>query len=291
MRITPWIVLLAGCTPVVISTDDPTDKAGDADTDTDSDTDSDTDTDTDTDSDADTDVGYCPAQPDPVGPWDDHPIAVAGAGITREPYTFDAGVGAVRDAAVGQTTAVTVSLPVTGAIVTARDYVPAVPTDNTVSFWFEDANGPMFAFRVDIGMDPNNLQPGDEVSFVVEQVQDYFGTLEVAGDAVAGIPGISGFTIDSSGNDVHVVDAMAGGPLSWADDGMYTVEVWGQLVAGPTDCGANCWDLDYNGSIVTFRSGSSYDYLGDCIHFIGPLTQFGGIEQLDAGDFDWYDYF
>lgn len=267
-----------------------TDK-GDADADTDADGDADADTDTDTDSDTDTDTDIVCGDPADTGLFLDHPIAVAGAAITTDPYAFDAGVGAVHTATVGQTTPVDVNLAVTGAIVTARAYVPAT-NDGTASFWFEDGGAAMYAYRVHLGgFDPVNLQPGDEVSFTALRVVDFNGTAEVAGDPMNSIAGISGFTVDSSGNDVHVVDGMDANGLSFAEDGLHVANVWGALVSGPTDCGANCFDMEYGSNTITFRTNSTFDVVGDCIHYIGPVTQFGGVEQLDANDFDWYEYY
>jgi hypothetical protein len=150
-----------------------------------------------------------------------------------------------------------------------------------VAFWFEDGDAAMLAYNVDLGIDPHDLQVGDEVAFTATAVENYFDTPEMTA--------LSDFQIVSSGNDVHIVDVMgSGGALDYRTQGEHTVEVWGQLVSGPTDCSANCWDLEYAGHTVTFRSNSSYDHLGDCIHYIGPLGYFGGSEQIDAKNFDWY---
>jgi hypothetical protein len=260
------------------------------DTDTDTDTDSDTDADTDSDTDTDTDIN-CPASPDSTGVFDGHPIAAAGATITNTPYTFDGGVAAVLAATTGQTSPVDVDLVVSKAIVTARAYVPAV-NDGTASFWFEDGGAAMYAYRVNLGgFDPATLAPGDEISFTAKRVVDFNGTPEVVGDAKGGFPGIEDFVLVSSGNEVYVTDGMDSDGLNFADDGLHVTNVWGALVSGPTDCGASCFDFEYGGNTITFRTQSSYDVVGDCIHYIGPVTQFGGTAQLDANDFDWYDYF
>ena len=113
---------------------------------------------------------------------------------------------------------------------------------------------------------------------------------EVVGDAKGGFPGIEDFVLVSSGNEVYVTDGMDSDGLNFADDGLHVTNVWGALVSGPTDCGASCFDFEYGGNTITFRTQSSYDVVGDCIHYIGPVTQFGGTAQLDANDFDWYDY-
>lgn len=290
-------LMLAGCPPRGPSALDDTklDGGEDADADADADSDSDTDVDSDSDSDTDTftDTYYnvdCSAGPAVPGPWTQHPILEAGASATYDAYAFDAGVAALRDATVGNTTPTAVSIDISGAIVTARGYVPAV-NDGTATFWFEDGGAAMQAYRVDLGgFDPLLLQPGDEVSFTATRVVDYFGTPEVAGDATLGEPGITNFQVISSGNPVHIVDVMGtGAVLEFSQQGSYIVEVWGELAAGPTKCGttAKCYDLDYAGNIAIFRTASNYDGLGDCKHFIGPLTQFNGDPQLNVDDFDW----
>jgi hypothetical protein len=288
MRTEPlWVILAAAalsaaCGPRGVQTT----KTDEADADADADADGDADADADGDSDADTDTepgpSSCAEGPADLGPWDFHPITTAGAGVTYDPYAFVAGVGDAAAAAVGQQD-LAVNIPITGAIVTARDYVPKDPKFNTVSFWFEDADAAMFAFNVEVPFDPNELLPGDELSFTVTEVNDYFGTLEVTA--------VSDFTVVASGRDVRIIRAMDGQPLDFATQGLRNVEVYGELVSGPVDCASNCFELEYAGNIVTFRTGSDFVYLGDCIHWIGPLGTFDSAEQLDAGDFDWYRYY
>ena len=274
--------LYSACGPRGVQTTDPTGTEGDADTDTDSDSDTDADADTDTDTDTDTIAGCGSTGPTP-GPWADHPITLAGATVTRSPYTHDAGVGALIAATQGAMDPTPVDIEITGAIVTARGYLPATAT--TANFWFEDASGPMYAFDVDLGgaVAPADLMPGDEISFRATEVQQYFDTLEVTA--------IADFEVTSRGNPVHVVDAMTGAPITVAEHMMEVVEVWGELVSGPTDCGASCFDLQYGSNTVTFRTGSSYTVQGDCVHWMGPVSSFSGAVQLDADDFDWYTYY
>jgi hypothetical protein len=284
MRHVTLLLALVACTPAPITDDkDDTDGGTSDTTDTTTDTGSGF-TDTVTDTDTVTTLQDCPSEPDVIGPWDTHPITVAGTGWTRDPPANDAGISAVLAAVAGQTYAITIDLPITGAIVTSRGYVPAAPTENTVTMWLEDSSGAITTFQMDIGIDPNLVNPGDSVSFTATEAVEYFGTAEITA--------ATDFQILSSANDVHIVDGMSGPALTFASDGMRTVEVWGQLVAGPTDCGGrNCWDFEYNGNTVVFRSGSTFDYLGDCIHYIGPLGQFDSAPQLNAEDYDWYDYF
>jgi hypothetical protein len=170
---------------------------------------------------------------------------------------------------------------INGAIVTARGYLPAYAT--TASMWIEDASGPIFLYNVDLGMDPTQIQPGDEVQFQAVTGTEYFGTPEITA--------IGNFSVVSTGNPVHVVDGMTGAPVTVADHLLYNVEIYGELTAGPEDCGANCFDLTYGSNTVTLRTQSDFLVLGDCIHWIGPVGTFDSEVQLDADDFDWYRYY
>jgi len=269
---------------------DETDTDTDTDSDTDTDTDTDTDSDTDTDTDTDTDPMSCSDGPPSTGPWavdgsaPAHPISAAGAVASATAYTNDAGVGALRTATTGSTDAV-VSLAISGAIVTAVDYVPAPPNDGTATFWFADSGGAMQAFRLNLGgVEPSTLKPGDAVSFTATLVTDYFNTLEVKE--------ATGFTIDSSGNGVYVIDGMASA-LSPSTQLMQNVEVYGELTDDPTECGTgkDCFTLAYGFNTTVFRTGAGFQQKGDCIHWIGPLGEFSSAPQLNAGNFDWYRWY
>ncbi|MCA9490988.1 MAG: hypothetical protein KC621_13760 [Myxococcales bacterium] len=286
MRSTPFhlmLLMLAACGPRgPQSTTDVDTNVGDADADTDADSDADTDADTDADSDADTDVGACGDGPSPTGPWSGHPIA-DNASMTNTPYTNDAGVLAVRTAALAASAATPVTLSITNATVTARGYVPANPTSNTVNFWFADKDGGMYVYRGDVGFDPNDLHPGDVVSFDVTEVTNYSGLPEATV--------ISNFVVNQTGQPVHVIDGMDGHEVSWANEGLSLVELWGELVTDPEACGGSsvCFEYMYGSYSLDFRTASTFDLKGDCIHWIGPIGQFGGATQLNADDFDWYE--
>ena len=46
------------------------------------------------------------------------------------------------------------------------------------------------------------------------------------------------------------------------------------------------------GNEVIFRIGGDFPpFVGDCVQFIGPVSQFDGDSQLDVSDFDWYRYY
>jgi hypothetical protein len=228
------------------------------------------------------DVSACLAGPDQAGPWDDHPITLAGATTTSDAPAVDAGLAAVVAAADGQLDPFTLSPPlvVTGAVVTATDYVPAI-NDGTGSFWLEDAQSALTTFRVTTvpGIDPAALVAGDVVSFEATEVQDFFGVIEITA--------VQNFAVTGTA-PVHVVDGNAG--LDVDTMLMRTVEVWGGLSSDPSPCGGDsvCFDFDYNGGTALFRTESTFDEPGDCIHYIGPLSLFKGGPQVDARNFDWY---
>lgn len=228
----------------------------------------------------------CANGPTDLGPWPDgsapaHPIAAAGASVTTDLGDLDANVQGVIDAAAGNFDDTYTDVTVTGAIVYSVGYVPA-KNDGSVTFWFGDANGVAQGYRLNLlGFDPLDLKPGDEINLHATVVKEYFGTPEVIE--------VDSFEVVSSGNDVYVADGMAG--LDLTNDFMRNVEVYGEIVSGPTDCYANCFQLDYGGQIVTFRTQSAYIEVGDCVHWIGPLGEFGGAAQLNADNFDWYRWF
>jgi hypothetical protein len=232
----------------------------------------------------------CAAGPSATGPWGDgasspHPIAGAGAATTNQPYTHEAGIQALVDLTTGNFDPTVVDATITGAIVIAVDYVPANPTDGTATFWFQDGSAVMQGYRLDmLGYDPTMLAPGDEITMRATSVQEYFGVPEVLA--------VDSFEVTSTGNDVYVVDGMTGDALDLGAHFMHNVEVYGELVSGPTtDCFANCFQMAYGSHTVVFRTDSVYDAEGDCIHYIGPLSEFGGAAQLNATSYDWYRWY
>lgn len=231
------------------------------------------------------DVSACLTGPDVPGPWADHPLALAGAATSDAPPDVDAGLAAVVAAADGQLDPLAIDPPlvVTGAVVTATDYVP-VDNDGTGSFWLEDAQAAVTTFRVATmpGIDPAELVAGDVVSFEVTEVQDFFGVIEITA--------VQNFAVTGTA-PVHVVDGNAG--LDVDTMLMRTVEVWGGLASDPAPCGGDsvCFDFAYNGGTALFRTESTFDEPGDCLHYIGPLAVFKGGPQIDARNFDWYQAF
>ncbi len=220
-----------------------------------------------------------------AGRLENHPIALAGGTTTTLAYTHDAFLDDVIAAATGQGVPISVDITVTGAILTARGYVPSQNTGE-VSFWVEDMSGAVFGFYLDVlaagGIDPVDLAPGDAVTMHVIEVQEYFGVMEITE--------IDSLTVDSADNSVHVLDGMTGSSLEVLAEVGQMVEVYGELVSIPTDCGGDdCFDLDYGSGVsATLRTTAGLQLMGDCIHWIGPYGEFNGDAQLGADNLDWY---
>ena len=83
-----------------------------------------------------------------------------------------------------------------------------------------------------------------------------------------------------------MVDGTTGAEVTFDTLGGHVVELWGELIAGPD--ANNNFELEYAGGVITFRTFSAYDQVGDCIHWIGPVTEYFDVTQLNADDYDWY---
>ncbi len=141
------------------------------------------------------------------------------------------------------------------------------------------------------------LKVGDAVTFKVNQLATFNGTPQIAE--------VSELTVDSSGNKISVVER-TGMELSEAD--LYkTVRVQGIIEEGTGPCGGSyvCFNMKHGDKTVVYRSQSTFDEIGDCITFTGPLGLFpgqykrgedGNLEvqafdladlQLSGDNFDW----
>lgn len=224
----------------------------------------------------------CSVGPSPTGPWSGHPLSEASVTTTTKAPTADAGLAAVRAAAekAGMDSA-KVSLPVSGALVTAKGFVPSNGT--FAKFWVADSSGPHVVFNVDLP-DAPGLQPGDVVDFTATEVGTFFGLPQITE--------LTDFTVTSTGEDVQVIDANTT-TLDYDTHGERVVEAWGELVTDNGPCGgdATCYDMTVGTQTLVFRTESNYVQVGDCIHFIGPLQRFQETLQLTVEDFDWFtDY-
>ncbi len=166
-----------------------------------------------------------------LGPWDAHPLAEAT--LRPDRYSADAGIRAVLDAADGETGGRIVDLVISGAAVAATGLTS--PTEaGLLTFWIADAKGAMMAFKIVLPFDPTSLRVGDLVDMRVLGVEDFFGVLEIT-EAQIQPTGVRA--------SVFVEDAMTGDQLMYKAYPQEMIEVWGELVRGPAERGADCFDL------------------------------------------------
>jgi len=202
--------------------------------------------------------------------------------VTADSYINDAGIAAALAAAPGTGEPIvdlsTSPLSISGAAVVAVGF-----PENT-SFWIEDANGAIRAYFGDapLGQD---LAPGDIVSFQITELDNYASDVEITG--------YQNFSVDSTGNTVRVQDGQ-GLTLDYATMGGRNFDVYGELVTDLGECGpANCWLIANGGALTKVRLGSAGGtwILGDCIHFVAPLSRFDDEMQYDMFNFDWFEYY
>lgn len=221
----------------------------------------------------------CEKGPESTGPWKGHPIA--GATVTSDDYENDAGLAAVRKAALAAKTETVVSLKVTDATVISKGYVPANGT--YAKFWVADSSGPLVIYNVDLP-DAPGLAPGDVVSFTATKVLNYFDLAEVTE--------IADFSVSKAPGPVQIIAANTT-PIDYTQHGERVVEAYGELVNSTGGCGGSfvCFDMTVGKQTFQFRTRSNFDQVGDCIHFIGPLQRFQDTLQLTVEDFDWSRFY
>ncbi|MEQ1569797.1 MAG: hypothetical protein ABMA64_29445 [Myxococcota bacterium] len=219
----------------------------------------------------------CAEGPNKTGPWNDHPIARAGVDTRSSDYSFDAGVGAVLDAAKNASNPKNVNLTITDAIVTAVD-----DDGPTLNAMIADKSGTVVLYRLPVDFAVTSLYPGDRVQVRATEVLDY-----------GGIPEITEGTVEPTGigENVFVRDGMNGDALDFDRNPLDLHEVWGELVTGGTPCGGGmeCFDLDHGANrVVGFRAPEGSVGKGDCVHLIAPLAAFDGVPELSMDHPDWY---
>ena len=169
-------------------------------------------------------------------------------------------------------------LGISGAVVVAVGF-----PENT-SFWIEDANGAIRAYFGDAPL-AQDLSPGDIVTFQITELDNYASDVEITG--------YSNFSVNSTGNTVRVQDGQ-GLILDYPTRGGRNFDAYGELVTDLGECGpATCWLISNGGTLTPLRlsnAGGSWA-LGDCIHFVAPLSRFEGEMQYDMFNYDWFEYY
>ena len=116
-------------------------------------------------------------------------------------------------------------------------------------------------------------------------IENYGGILEITG--------VANWSVDSTGNAVRVQDGQ-GVTLDFAVQGERNVEIYGEIVSAEGECGpANCYYLDNGGAqtLVRLDFDAGSFFVGDCVHIIAPVTEFGGTTQIDMYNFDWFRFY
>ena len=149
------------------------------------------------------------------------------------------------------------------------------------TFWVEDANGAHRTYLPD-AVTPAPV-PGDEVSFTVNAITNYFGELEITA--------LSDWTVVSSGNPVHVGEG-TGVALDYATMGRKVYDVYGEITGELGECGGTnyCWELTHGGVVSEVRTGKSI-ILGDCVHLVAPVNYYDDNALYDIGNWDWMEYY
>ena len=173
---------------------------------------------------------------------------------------------------------------ITGAIVVATSYMntAAVPPSQS-NFWVADANG-----TVEVRLDYTNaanvpvtqIRVGHKLNFIATAVDSYFGSGQ--------IQAANSWELVEADTGVHVLERTSTA-LTAADIGE-VVRVEGTLTGGGAACGgtSKCYDLTYaNGQVALYRSASTFLTIGQCVTFVGPLSQFSGAPQINVANFDW----
>ena len=184
----------------------------------------------------------------------------------------------------GDPTILPTPVVITGAIVVATSYMntAAVPPSQS-NFWVADSNG-----TVEVRLDFTNaanvpvtqIRVGHKLNFIVTAVDSYFGSGQVQA--------ANSWELVEADTGVHVLERTA--TALTADDIGEVVRVEGTLTGGGAACGGSskCYDLTYaNGQVALYRSASTFLSIGQCVTFVGPLSQFSGEPQINVANFDW----
>ncbi|MCB9530288.1 MAG: hypothetical protein H6700_00765 [Myxococcales bacterium] len=243
---------------------------------------SDPDTARDADADADADAGVCTGLGEFLGQiGGDAPgggTAVYGTRpwATIYPNGNLSAVLAVVPAAGGTETAETeTSVTVTRARVIATGFTSA----SNQQFVVADRNA---ALHVYLPLDgtlapPFDIRVGQDVSFVATRVQRFNGRPTILR--------ATGFTLLSENQPIAIDDS--GRALTSADVNEL-VSVSGVIESYLGDCGGpSCYELRYGTRLVQLRTRSTLATVGGCLSYVGPVSTYADVVQLDTVNFDW----
>ena len=165
------------------------------------------------------------------------------------------------------------AIEIDSATVTAVEYI------SDAWFWIGDADAGMYV-RLPEGSNVDETPTvGDHVSFSVDEVGTFGGDPQ--------IQELSGWTIESSDNDVHYVE-LGDDELDRDEHFARIARVGGLLTDNQWECGSNnCFEMRYGNDgqyTATFQTPSDFDDPGECLTFVGPISVFPGIYSEGAGN-------
>jgi len=194
--------------------------------------------------------------------------------ITRDPYTFDAGIGPALDAAPATGEVTGLELRIEDAVVTNV----GSPRSGGPNIWFEDASGAMRTYGVG-GTD--GVEPGDRVSLTITAIDVYGGEIQISG--------ADDVTFSAGDEPVHVVDQTAGA-VNYPSHGRKNLFTWGEITGGGDSCGGSSVCVDYlaHGQEFVVRIGESQaPEPGACMVLLAPLGTFNQDLQVNIDNYDW----
>ena len=184
----------------------------------------------------------------------------------------------------GDPTILPTPVVIAGAVVVATSYMntAAVPPSQS-NFWVADSNG-----TVEVRLDFTNaanvpvtqIRVGHKLNFIVTALDSYFGSGQVQAAA--------SWELVEADTGVNVLERTT--TALTADDIGEIVRVEGTLTRDNGACGgiSRCYGLAYaNGQVVPYRSASTFLTIGQCVTFVGPLSQFSGEPQINVANLSW----
>ncbi|TNE84000.1 MAG: hypothetical protein EP330_31030 [Deltaproteobacteria bacterium] len=197
---------------------------------------------------------------------------------TATPYSNNAGITSALAATPSTDGAYDIStspIAITGATVIATFENATFGTSESI--WIRDGFGAIRTYMVDPG---RQLYPGDRVNLSVTELTRYNGGVEITGGTV---------TFVSANNGVFIED-LTGTAVSYQNNELEVVRLYGELVASQGLCGGNrtCWDFQHGGQTVTLRTSGDSGWnqaslaVGDCVEIVSPVYVFGTTTQIDA---------